>query len=195
MLDNYASKHKVRGHLLVGPFSSHVCKKSNKYCCVGPVANTIRLAIKELRRTGIQPSRWKIPSSWWHVLPENSIVSAYTCAALYSLADTDSRRDWLNECNVFGVIPNFEIPEEWAQSAWEQPRSVSADARSIHLDSLRFKFRGECAFGNGGYEHGEGVTISAQIRYFSPDSHYFITSCGQPTTGRLAPPPPVWVRR
>ena len=59
MFDNYASKHKVCGHLLVGPFNSYVFKRSPKYCRVGPVANAIRLAIEEPRRTGIQPSRWK----------------------------------------------------------------------------------------------------------------------------------------
>ena len=53
MLDNNASKHKVRGHVFVGPFNSYVFKRSPKYCSVGPVANTIRLAIKELRRTNI----------------------------------------------------------------------------------------------------------------------------------------------
>ena len=99
------------------------------------ITNTIRLAIKELRRTGIQPSRWKTPSSWWHVLRENNILSAHACAALYSSADTDRRKDLFNECNVFCVSPKFEMPEEWAQSAWEAPLSVRAYMRSMHLDS------------------------------------------------------------
>ena len=47
MFDNYASKHKVRGYLLVGPLSSYVFKRSQRYCRVGPVASTIRLAIKD----------------------------------------------------------------------------------------------------------------------------------------------------
>ena len=47
MLGNFASKHKVRGHPLLGPFKSYVIKRTHKYCCVGVVANTIRLAIRE----------------------------------------------------------------------------------------------------------------------------------------------------
>ena len=153
-----------------GPFNSYVYKRSRKYCRVGPVANTIRLAIKELRRSGIQPSRWKSPSSLWNVVSDNSMVSAHTCASLYSSAVTDSRKDWFNECNIFRVSPNFEIPEEWAQSAWEEPRSVRADLRSMHLDSLIPTRGRECAlFVDGGYDHCDGATFSPQIRYFDPD--------------------------
>ena len=93
MFDNYAPKKKIRGHPLVGPFSSYAYTRSQKCCRVGPVAHTIRSAIKKLRSTGIHPNHWKLPRAWWHALPENSFVSAHTCAVLYSLANMDTRRD------------------------------------------------------------------------------------------------------
>ena len=46
MLDNYASRHKVRGHPLLGSFNAQAFARAQKYCRVGVVANTIRLAIK-----------------------------------------------------------------------------------------------------------------------------------------------------
>ena len=92
MLDNFASKHKVRGHPLLGPFNSYVFKRIQKYCRVGVVANTIRLAIRELKIRRIPPIRWKTPSSWKLVLSENNSVSAYTCASQYTLAYSDRRK-------------------------------------------------------------------------------------------------------
>ena len=42
-------------------------------------------------------------------------------------------------------------------------------------------------FGDCGYDHGDGATFSLQIRYFCPDSQYFITSggCERPVVSRL----------
>ena len=58
MLDNHASKRKIRGHLLLRPFNSESFAKAQKYCRVGPMANAIRLAINVLRASGSQPCRW-----------------------------------------------------------------------------------------------------------------------------------------
>ena len=52
MLDNYAARHKVRGHPLIGSFNAQAFARAQKYCRVGAVANTIRLAIKMLRSSG-----------------------------------------------------------------------------------------------------------------------------------------------
>ena len=59
MLDNYAARHKVRGHPLIGSFNAQAFARAQKYCRVGAVANTIRLAIKMLRSRGSLPYRWR----------------------------------------------------------------------------------------------------------------------------------------
>ena len=164
MLGNYAAKLKVHGHPLVGPFNSYVYKRSQKLCCVGAVANIIRLAIKEFGRTGILPSRWKITSAWRNVLPENSVLSAHTWSVLYPSACADSHNDWINECNIFRASLNSNQLEDWAQSAWDDPYWERADLRRMHLGTLKpTNGNSYASFGDGGYDHGAGAMFSAQV--------------------------------
>ena len=157
----------MRGHQLLGPVNYYEFKRAQKYCRVGVVANTIRLAIRELIIRCIQPIRWKTPSSWKLVLSEKSSVSAYTCASLYALAYSDSRKDWGSECSIFRVSLKSEIPEEWDQSAWNYLCPDRVDLRSMHLDATLPTNGNECAlFGDGGYDRSEGASFSDQVRYF-----------------------------
>ena len=101
MFDNYAARHKVRGHSLIDPFNAQAFAKAQKFCRVGAVANTGRLAINALRSRGSPPSSWRNSRAWRSVLPDSRCISAHSCATLYCLAADDSRRDWSSECNIF----------------------------------------------------------------------------------------------
>lgn len=122
------------------------------------------------------------------MLAANSIVCAHTCAVLYSSACVDSHNDWSNECNIFRASFDSKIPEDWAQTAWDDPCWERADLRSMHLDTLKPTNGNEFAlFGDGGIDHGVGATFSAQVRYFHHDSQYVVTSAGweRPVASRL----------
>ena len=83
MLDNFASRHSVRGHPLLGPFNSHAFSRAQKYCRVGVLANTIRLVIKELRTRDIRPVQWNFARTWKRALPENKVrLTLLVCVAL-----------------------------------------------------------------------------------------------------------------
>ena len=84
MLDNLASNHKVRGYQLLGPVNSYVFKRAQKYCRVGVVADTIRLAIRELRIRRIPPTRWKSPSLWKLVLSETKTAYCFAFVRRYT---------------------------------------------------------------------------------------------------------------
>ena len=82
MLHNYAARHKVRGHPLIGSFNAQAFARAQKYCRVGAVAKFIRLAIKMLRSRGSSPYRWRNARAWKCVLSAESCISAHTCALL-----------------------------------------------------------------------------------------------------------------
>ena len=74
MLDNYAARHKVRGHSLIDLFNAQAFAKAQKFCRVGAVANTIRLAINAARSRGSPPSSWRNSRAWRSVLPDSSCI-------------------------------------------------------------------------------------------------------------------------
>ena len=58
MLDAHAKAHDVKGHLLTGAFNSEKYIKGQTYCRIRRYANTIRIAIKELKRISIPQQEW-----------------------------------------------------------------------------------------------------------------------------------------
>ena len=122
------------------------------------------------------------------MLLENSVLSAHTCAVLFSSACAGSHNDWNNECDIFRASLNSEIPEDWAQSACDDPCWERADLRSMHLDILKpTNGNNYVLFGEGGYVHGAGASFSARVRYLHADSQYFVTPAGRgrPVASRL----------
>ena len=77
------------------------------------------------------------------------------------------KRDWITECRVFRVEFACSVPEEWDQSACEDPLATYLDRRAMHLDSPRSVMDNEFAlFGDGGYDAAHGAFFSAQVRFF-----------------------------
>ena len=188
MLDNLAAKHKVQGHLLVGPYNAQVFARAQKYCRVGFIANTIGRAIHDFLDRRCAVRHWSTTALWKSFLLANSWISAQSCASLYRVAVLDRNRDWSTECRLFCVEFANSVSEEWDLSAWENPLATNIDFRAMHLDSPCFIMDNEFAlFGDGGYDVFNGAYFSAEIRFFQSGPQYFVSSLTSvpPVSSRL----------
>ena len=93
LLDNL---HPPRPHALVGPFSQTKFEAAARFCRVGVLANSLRLAYRVLLP--------RFPQAWCVCLPVHAPVSAVACSAA-SAALAQSELDWGTECRLFQVVP------------------------------------------------------------------------------------------
>ena len=103
ILDYLATRHNVKCHPLVGRFNAQWLAQSKKYCRIGSIANTIRLAIRHLVSRRIPVSRWIHKSTWSHAMPNNNYISDALYRDAYAAAASQKHIDWPTECQMFGV--------------------------------------------------------------------------------------------
>ena len=93
ILDYLATRHNVKCHPLVGRFNAQWFAQSKKYCRIGSIANTIRLAIRHLVSRRIPVSRWIHKSTWSHAMPNNNYISDALCRDAYAAAASQRHID------------------------------------------------------------------------------------------------------
>ena len=89
MLDNYAARHKVRGHSLIVPFNAQAFAKAQKLCRVGAVASTISLAINAL----LSATNMLCASGTTHLMAVIIAESSAICTLLSSYPYLWGRRE------------------------------------------------------------------------------------------------------
>ena len=168
----------VKAHGLVGPFDSRAFKQAQTYCRVGPLACLVRWVLVHLEAEDIPLEDWGKEATWATYLPANELIDPRTAATGCRNALSRRRSDWRAECNLFQRQSLPYIPEDWSESAWEDPDALEADRRSASLDgraAVPFRHLDYALYGDGGH-NGRMATCCSQARSFGEGDEYWHSS-------------------
>ena len=189
-------KHRQEGRrcqLMVGTFSPVDFSSAQRYCRVGCLANTLRLAVRNLRQRGVPITQWQhARPQWAAAIQDPELISPEECMSLCATAIAQSTSEWIVEQRLFSAQGAANpIPEDWLEIGWEQPLDPTADPRG---SALWHRFAAEWSnqtdvglFGDGGFSKTRGATFAAQPRFFGELERYWEVSqpAAQIVGGRL----------
>ena len=182
MLDAKQAQDGLQPQAMVGSYDTSRAEAGRSLCRVGALANTLRLAVRQMREAGIQQHVWGTdPSVWAQSLPNMAFITPNECSGLAAAALRHSGRDWHMERAMFGVLSApSNLDEDWPEEAWENPLQRSPDPRSRALiapSALALSQDDELAFfSDGGLDRRHGATFGAVARRFVPGDQYWESS-------------------
>ena len=162
-------------HPLVGRFKPDVFDAAARYCRVGVLANSVRLAWVSLVERRIPMDSWHDAEVWAEFLPAHSPVTAASCASAAAAALAQSNLDWRTECSLFGLEVVPDISENWPQLAWEDPWDLACNprARALLTPLPHASDTSDSAiYGDGGFSK-DGATFACQARGFGSVGQYW----------------------
>ena len=137
ILDHLFSINVGTAQSLAESYSEVAFGGAAAYCRVGFIANSVRLAARALRLSGVSPALWAFPGTWAPHIYHCSEISPERCAQAAQRALLDSSRDWDTELRLFARIQNANLSvEDWPDCAWDTPDAKEADPRSSYLDAV-----------------------------------------------------------
>eukprot|EP00439_Symbiodinium_sp_Y106_P048881 s5598_g6.t1 len=176
-------------HPLLGPFSPSKFEAAARFCRVGVLANSVRQACQEMMH--LHPrAAWDSAELWAHHLPRHAPVSPVACARAAWQALAQSDLDWRAECSLFHIVQPPDAPEQWGQSAWEDPWDWSCDLRSqalLHAVPDPPISAEHAIYGDGGFSARVGASFACQARGFGRLGEYWDSSAwvSQQIAGKL----------